>query len=383
VLSIPRRGRNESSDSRALATLIERERDTLIAEWRRRARTMPARGEADAQIPALLGGGAPAAEDAAWLDGLIAALKRDVAGETGGTPAGSALPAGVPDIAALRGCLLDLAAQRTPGLSAHARDVLNHALDERLCSAVRSAVRRETAARREAREEQLVFLAHDLKAPLNAIALAADALDGVLSSASDTALATRMLGSVRRNVEQISALAAQVLDTRAPDDFPLAPTPRPVELWPLVRSVVQELEPVARLSGARVVNAVPESLVAHADSELLARVFQNLIANAIDHAPGGEILIGAEVSSPGGGVVCWVRDDGAGIASHEIERMFRKGASTRSDQGSRGLGLPIVEQVVEAHGGRIAVESAEGFGATFWFELPAADGAQVAAHRDR
>ncbi|MCL4798752.1 MAG: HAMP domain-containing histidine kinase, partial [Burkholderiales bacterium] len=73
-----------------------------------------------------------------------------------------------------------------------------------------------------------------------------------------------------------------------------------------------------------------------------------------------------------GGAVCWgARDAAPGTAPAEIERVFRKGAATRPGQGARGLGLSIVEQVVEAHGGRIAVESATGLGATFWFELPA------------
>jgi signal transduction histidine kinase len=115
---------------------------------------------------------------------------------------------------------------------------------------------------------------------------------------------------------------------------------------------------------------VPEAAIVHADSELLARVFQNLLANAIDHAPGGEISVGAEMSAESDAVVCWVRDDGVGIASQQIERVFDKGATTRGARRARGFGLQIVEQLIEAHGGRVAVESAEGFGATFWFELP-------------
>jgi signal transduction histidine kinase len=172
----------------------------------------------------------------------------------------------------------------------------------------------------------------------------------------------KMMCSMRRNIEQLSLLVGRALDasTLTPDALP-EPDRQYFELRPLVGTVAEKLEPLARAGGTRIANTVPERLVVHADAWLLARVFQNLLANAIEHTPGGEIIVGAEATSRGESVVCWVRDDGVGI----------KGEATRPRHGARGFGLPIVEQVVEAHGGRVAVESAAGFGATFWFELPA------------
>ena len=346
------------SDPRAFAALLELEHEALLAAWRRRR--PPSR---EAHI-----------DGAAVLAGVVDALERDAAAAPGALreaphAAGEGLAARVAEIGALRGCLHDLAAARGYALDGRALDVVNRALDRAIADAIRDRLRGEDPASRVARYEQLAFVAHDLRAPLNAIALAAEVLERVLPPQPEDALARRMLRSVRRNVEQISQLSDKALEASDPSRVArLAPARRSLELAPLVHAVVQELEPLAARAGTRLVNAVPEGLVVEADPELLARAFQNLVANGIDHAPGGEIVVGAETSS--GSVVCWVRDDGDGISEQRKASVFRKGESTRPQAGAHGLGLPIVAQVIEAHGGRIAVESAEGFGATFWFELP-------------
>ena len=121
-------------------------------------------------------------------------------------------------------------------------------------------------------------------------------------------------------------------------------------------------------------NAVPEGLLIHADAGLLGRVFQNLIANAIKYTPRGEVTIGAAKDAATGGVECWVSDDGAGIAPDRIGKIFDK-LETDGADGGLGLGLAIVETFVQAHGGRVAVESAEGKGSTFRFVLAGKAGA--------
>lgn len=392
------------TDPRALAELIEGAQAALLADWRSRVRNLPERPErpsrANAEVPAFLAGGRASLGDSGGAPGeidgaslisrVVAALDQDAGGrrrvgEANDVPgpAGDSWLRDAEQIGALRACLHDFLADR--GLSSHnsrAFELVNRELDRAICRAVQRTLRGETDESRRTHDERLAFVAHDIKAPLNAIALAADVLERVLPAASDDGLARRMLRSIHRNVEQLSVLAEQVLETNAaPAGASFAPDRRPVDLGRLVQTVVQELEPLARSSETRVVNVVPEGLIVNADGDLLARVFQNLISNAIDHAPGGEVVVGAETSSGRGAVVCWVRDDGAGIAANEIGRVFRKGETTRPEAGAHGFGLPIVERVVEAHGGRVVVESAEGFGATFWFELPAlATGAKSPAY---
>jgi len=115
---------------------------------------------------------------------------------------------------------------------------------------------------------------------------------------------------------------------------------------------------------------VPEDLVVYADAGLLARVFQNLIANAIKYTPRGEVVIGANDPGSDGPVECWVSDNGAGIPAALLEKIFDKGETDQVGEGATGLGLAIVKTFIEAHGGKVTAESTEGAGATFRFTLP-------------
>ncbi|HEX7813472.1 MAG TPA: HAMP domain-containing sensor histidine kinase, partial [Burkholderiales bacterium] len=131
-----------------------------------------------------------------------------------------------------------------------------------------------------------------------------------------------------------------------------------------------DLNPIAGTGSARLANAVPDELVVHADAALLTRIFQNLIANAIVHAPQGEIEIGAEEAADGT-VTCRVTDNGTGIEPERLESIFEKFETDGKGEDASGLGLAIVKTFVEAHGGTISVESQVGAGSTFRFTLPA------------
>ena len=145
---------------------------------------------------------------------------------------------------------------------------------------------------------------------------------------------------------------------------------REFELWPLVESLLDELEPVAQTAKASLVNNVPDDLTVFADAGLLKRVFQNLVANAIRYTPGGEIVVGALDSGPQGAIDCWVSDNGAGIPQALLDSVFKKGESDPENADGTGLGLAIVQTFVEAHGGAVTVASTEGKGSTFRFSLP-------------
>ena len=113
---------------------------------------------------------------------------------------------------------------------------------------------------------------------------------------------------------------------------------------------------------------MPYDLVVFADAISLRRVFQNLIANAINYTPHGEIVIGAMNTDRS--VECWVRDTGAGMSEETLARIFEKGFTDQGEKGRAGLGLAIVKSLIESHGGNITVESTEGAGSTFRFSLP-------------
>ena len=86
-------------------------------------------------------------------------------------------------------------------------------------------------------------------------------------------------------------------------------------------------------------------------------MFQNLIANAIKYTPRGEVVIGARGPGADGAVECWVSDNGAGIPEDRLEIIFDKLETDPEKEDGTGLGLAIVKTFVEAHGGKVTVES--------------------------
>ena len=123
------------------------------------------------------------------------------------------------------------------------------------------------------------------------------------------------------------------------------------------------------------------------DPNRIRQVFTNLLTNAVRYTPlRGTIVMSAE--REGEFVVFGVQDNGPGIPTDETERVFDRFYQIRDDQraGGSGLGLAIVREVVEAHGGRVWVESAVGRGSTFYFTLPLAITTEqngVTEHSDR
>jgi signal transduction histidine kinase len=112
-----------------------------------------------------------------------------------------------------------------------------------------------------------------------------------------------------------------------------------------------------------------------ADPERVGQILRNLLSNAITHTPiGGEISV--NVWATGDEVCVRVQDSGEGIAAEHLpnifERFYRADASRARATGGTGLGLAIVRQMVQAHGGRVGVESHPGQGACFTFTLPLA-----------
>ena len=124
-----------------------------------------------------------------------------------------------------------------------------------------------------------------------------------------------------------------------------------------------------------VITDIPVSLpIIAADSRRLDQVLGNLITNAIKFtANAGKIEVGAKEDAPAW-INVWVRDNREGIAAHEIAKVFQKyrqvGSLKASPQKGTGLGLVICKMIVEAHGGKIWVESEQGAGSTFSFSLP-------------
>ena len=283
----------------------------------------------------------------------------------------------------LRGCIHDLADDNGLSLQGSPFHVLNRVFDQAIGLALQTYATQRALEVRRRREDYLAFVAHDLRTPLSAISLAGRALERLLPAAEAGSQTTRMFKALRRNVQHLETLVNRVLEENAnlQTEVGIKLQRREVDLWPLVEALTHDLHPVAGTSSTQLINNVPDDLVVYADASLLRRVFQNLIANAIDHTPRGKIVIAASGPRADGAVECSVSDNGSGIPDELLERIFEKGTSDKEDDRETGLGLAIVKNLIEAHGGQVTVESRQGVGSTFLFTLPAkADSNPEASH---
>jgi len=272
----------------------------------------------------------------------------------------------------LRVCIHDLAEANGLTLQGKPFRILNRVLDGAIGQAVQTFAAQRALEVRQRRDEHLAFVAHDLRTPLNAISLATSVLERTLPAQSTGTDSAQMFRTLRRNVQHLDKLVGKVIEenTKLLSDSGIKLERRAFDLWPLVEYLVHDLEPVAHPAHARLINKVPDDMVIYADAGLLRRVFQNLIANAIRYTPGGEVVIGARESGAEGAVECWVSDNGAGIPQERLEKVFDKSETDPGKEDGSGLGLAIVKTFVEAHDGKVSVESREGQGSTFRFTLP-------------
>jgi signal transduction histidine kinase len=359
-----------------LGALLRAERDELLARWRGRVRLLP--GAAGLDVPALndhvpdlieeLACQLEAACDPRKLEPPV--TDNPVIHGKQRFEVGFDVGEIVVEYGLLRVCIQELAEERGHAFCGDAVRVVGRVIDEAVGRAVETYVFYQSEETRRRRDEHLAFVAHDLKTPLSAVDMASRLLERDLSEESKTGRNKMLLETLRRNVGRLGALVKAVVreDSRISTDAELVLRRREFDLWPLVQGLVYDLRPLAATAGTKLVNSVPEALVAYADAPALTQVFQNLLSNAMKYAPGGKVTVEAR-GLEGGGVECRVSDNGSGIEEGRLVKVFEKG-ETDGRQGGTGLGLAIVRQVVEAHGGEVRAESAPGRGATFVFNIP-------------
>ena len=359
-----------------LAALVKQERQALLSRWRQQVRHLPSARQLDVptlndHIPGL-------------LDELAAALQSKSDQTIPEALCESSPPAhglqrlqeafDIEEVVAeyniLRACIHDLADDNGMTLQGRPFHVINRVFDHAIGLALQTYATERALEVQRRREEYLAFVAHDLRTPLNAISMAGRVLETTLRERG--AETTQMLKALRRGVQNLESLVAKVLEenTNLETEVGIKLERRELDLWPLVEALIHDLHPVAGTNSTRLINEVPDDLVVYADASLLRRVFQNLISNAIQYTPRGEVLIGARELGRDGAVECWVGDNGRGIPDELLAQVFDKGETDPENAGGTGLGLAIVKTFTEAHGGKVTVESKEGVGSTFRFSLP-------------
>lgn len=249
---------------------------------------------------------------------------------------------------------------------------LTEALARRAALAIENA-RLYRAARRaiQVRDDVLGIVAHDLRSPLNSILMQAQLMQR--RGREPERRSQRPVDVIRRSVAQMDRMIQDLLDVARMEAGSLTVERDRVSTGQVVADIVDVQRPFASEASLDLgLDVAPDVPAIWADRDRLRQIFENLIGNAIKFtAAGGRITVGAAAGD--GEVLFWVADTGAGISAENLPHVFDRFWQARKvDRRGAGLGLPIVEGLVKAHGGRIWVESSPGRGTTFFFTVPTA-----------
>jgi two-component system, sensor histidine kinase and response regulator len=225
------------------------------------------------------------------------------------------------------------------------------------------------------RDDLMKMIVHDLKSPLTSVLAALEmVLDGDFGAVSEAQ--RRALGDAEAKAEDLLALIEDLLEVARIEETSIQLDVQPIAPAALLTEVVHEWDMrLAQEEAAATMDVADDAPVFHADKGLIKRVFSNLIQNALTHSPRNvRIRVGARHDAATDGVLFTVADNGPGIPKEYHEIIFRKFEQAKTPSAPRvrssGLGLAFCKLAVEAHGGRIWVQSEEGKGSQFHFTLP-------------
>jgi two-component system sensor histidine kinase ChvG len=234
--------------------------------------------------------------------------------------------------------------------------------------------------RMDAIEAFAADVAHEIRNPLTSIRSAVETLDLV----SDEKARLRLLGILKQDVQRLDRLVTDISNASRLDAELSREQPRPVDLDKLVGELISLSADLRREHEAKVTYRGPEERPVYVSGREgpLGQVFRNLIDNAKSFSPPeGSVRVGLRLE--GSEVVVTVEDDGPGIPPENLETVFERFYTSRPKGaafgGNSGLGLSIVRQIVEAHGGRSWAENrldeaGQVLGARFQVALPLAGG---------
>ena len=227
--------------------------------------------------------------------------------------------------------------------------------------------RAEAESAVQSRDDILAIVSHDLRNPLNIIAMSANLLEAPIG---DAKRATQ-LGIIRRAVTRMNRLIGDLLDVSQITSGTLRISTEPADVAAICEEAGHVFLPLlATKEQAFQCRPPVQPLFVQADRDRISQVLSNLIGNAHKFTPeGGQVELRAEALD--GFVRFSVADTGPGLSARDLPHIFdRFWQSRRVRRGGVGLGLPIAKGIVNAHGGDIWVESTAGVGTTFFFTLP-------------
>jgi len=223
------------------------------------------------------------------------------------------------------------------------------------------------------RDSLVHMIIHDLRSPLTGIYGYLELIkeNAKKDPSSDP---SRYIDEALKSAKQMVQIISDVLDTSKMEEGQMKLKFTKCDLSRILEEGISALDPL--LEGRKVRFTPPKKpALVLADRDIVLRVIQNLLANAIKFSPKDTGLIRLYIESSGNRVCVNVEDNGPGVAPEYKHKIFEKFAQVELPAGrqkqSTGLGLTFCKLAVEAHGGNIGVDSEDGKESTFWFELPA------------
>lgn len=250
------------------------------------------------------------------------------------------------------------------------------ALQLRIEKAEADAARRAAEAASRAKTQFFAAASHDLRQPLHAMGLFAEALRQRIKDPEVASL----VNSINESVDALEGLFGELLDITRIDTGGVEVNPAPVRMRELFARLRLHFEPIAFEKGLQL-SFRGEQHVVQADPVLLERVLRNLVSNAIRYSDDGGVLVSCRPR--GGQFLVQVWDSGIGISEASLPRVFDEFFQVQSNRPLEahhrkglGLGLAIVKRLSDLMGTTIGVRSRVGHGTVFSFELPAGKAAR-------
>ncbi len=222
-----------------------------------------------------------------------------------------------------------------------------------------------------ARQEFLTNVSHELRTPLSSIKLMLE----TVAEAGDGESLRMFLPQALGQVDRLATLVERLLEQARAESGQMVLQIAEIDLQEVARPIVASFQPQAASSGINLELRVLRPVIIEADEHRLAQIFVNLIDNALRYTARGSITVALDVED--GYAAIRVSDTGIGIPYRDLPYVFERfyvvdRSRTRESQraGGAGLGLSIVKQIAQAHGGSVDVQSALGSGTTISVRIP-------------